>query len=266
MKTFAIVGLGFIAPRHKQAIERVGGVVTMVCDIEPEKYTDEWKGAEFVQDYRHIDGVDYVTICTPNHLHLQMAQYFTAKGIKVLVEKPPVISSDMIPVDNDIDVVLQLHHHPEVIRLSKEVNDFHVGSVVVKVKRDQSYWDGWKGDELRSGGILFNLAVHYIELLIHLFGDKVQVIESHYTPKKAYGRLGIGTSVFSYHFEIMDTAEGQTRTLVIDDVPVELSNKDNLSYEDLHWHVYESLLDGGGVKIHECKPVIELIEKLKESV
>ena len=258
---FAIIGNGFISKRHIDCIKELGGIIEWICDIDE---TKKINGIKFTNDYKNIDNIDWVVICTPNNLHFEIAQYFRNKGIKVLCEKPPVISTKEFENPfNDFNVVLQLRYNPEIIKIEKDFHRFYKknGSIIVKVKRDQSYWDGWKGKEYISGGILFNLAVHYIDLLIHLFGNEYKILEKQYSDKLANGKIDFNGTVFYYHFEIMDTNEGQTRSLKIGDKEIELSKQDNLSFENLHMEVYKNLYNG--VMFSDTFDLIKLIEKLK---
>lgn len=258
---FAIIGMGFIYPRHLKSIKEIGGDITWVCDIENREIPE---GSKFTNNYKDIKDVDCVIICTPNYLHFEMAQYFLDRGIKVLCEKPPVISSEIFEKPfKDFNVVLQLHYHPEIIKFKKQLRGRHSGKIEIKVFRNKSYWDGWKGKEYMSGGMLFNIGVHYIDLLMYLFGDKYEIIQTEYSDKIAKGKIDFMGNVFDYYFEIMDTNEGQTRTLEIDGKEIELSKQDNLSYEDLHTEVYNDFIKGRGVMFSDCYNLIKLIEELQ---
>jgi UDP-N-acetyl-2-amino-2-deoxyglucuronate dehydrogenase len=265
MNNFALIGNGFIAPRHLDAMNYVNGECVVVCDINPER---EIPGIPFFTDYKEMmkspiwNKVDWVSICAPNYLHVEMALEATRTGKKVICEKPLAIkSSDIfkLPREN-VFTVLQLRYHPEVIKAqSLRLKN---GELAVKVKRDQSYWDGWKGDRRKSGGILFNLGVHYFDLLIHLYGNNLKVLESEYADRKATGVIQFGEHKVTYDFEIMASNEGQMRKLAIGNDVIQLSNQDNLSYEDLHKNVYEEVLAGNGLSIHEASRAIQLIELL----
>ncbi len=259
MKHFAIIGNGFVAKRHIDCIKELGGIIEWVCDIDESKKIE---GIKFTTDYKDIDDIDWAIICAPNYLHFEMAQHFIEKGIKVLCEKPPVIDTKHFSNFKDFNVVLQLRYNQEILKLKNELKEKQNGSITVKVKREQSYWDGWKGNEKMSGGILFNLGVHYIDLLMFLFGDKYEILESFYSDKLAKGRIDFNGNVFDYYFEIMDTSEGQTRSLKVGDKEIELSKKDNLAFENLHLEVYKNL--DNGIKFSETEDLINLIAHLKE--
>jgi len=257
---WALAGLGFIAPRHIQAIERTGGELIVTCDTDKEK-KPTFTSFSQMTDNVIWNQVTHLAICTPNYLHVAMAA--RVPGKVVLCEKPLGITTESVEyLSGKVFTVLQLRHHPEVQRLKEAVGDRHNVSLVVRAKRDQSYWDGWKGNESQSGGILFNLGIHYFDLLVHLFG--VPTASSCVsTKKRATGTVEFGNIECMFDIEILSDTNGQERSLVIDGEKILLSDKDNLSYEDLHVKVYEDILQEKGVTVNEAIKSIRLVEKLK---
>jgi UDP-N-acetyl-2-amino-2-deoxyglucuronate dehydrogenase len=254
---FCIIGLGFISPRHKKAIEDVGGKLLLTCDIDPSKGADFTDWVEMFHSPRFKE-VDVVVICTPNYLHAVIAREATLRNKRVICEKPLSISGTEGLYG--VNTVLQLRYHPKLQGLTpKNV------SVTAKMFRDESYWKGWKGDVNKSGGILYNLGVHYIDLLIFLLGYPVSIIESSYTPKLAKGKIQFHRGIGEYHIEILDDREGQMRKIIADGEEIGLSDKDNLSYEDLHLEVYKHFLAGQGITYGEERKSIELVSKLMAS-
>lgn len=256
---WAIIGLGFIAPRHIKAIEEIGDELLLTCDNNPAKnamFTD-WK--EMMKDERWAE-VTHIAICAPNHLHYQMSE--AMKDKIVLCEKPLMLSSGQILPDN-IFTMLQLRRHDDVEYLKKKLSGKHNVNLVVKVKRDKSYWAGWKGQEELSGGILFNLGIHYFDLLIYLFGNEYEIIRSVYSPKKAQGAINFRGTIVQYLLEIMDDDNGQDRRLEIDGVNYSLSKQDNLSFNNLHIRIYKDLKRGLGIQPNEALKSIQLVENLR---
>ena len=179
MNKWAIVGLGFISERHFKAIEHIGGEVILACDIDPEKaYDFEDKNVSFYQDFYEMISsltfkeVTHVAICTPNYLHAVMIN--AIKGKVVLCEKPLTFEVKELEGLKKVWTVLQLRHHPMIKSLVG--NPVHV-QIVVKVFRGQDYWFGWKGKDHQSGGIIFNLGIHYLDLLIYLLGNKYDILK-----------------------------------------------------------------------------------------
>ena len=257
-KKYCIIGLGFIYPRHVDAIERNNGKVILTCDIDETKcpdYTDWVK----MFNSPEFEAVDIVVICTPNYLHGPIAREAILRGKQVLTEKPMTFGTTQ-GLDK-IYTVLQLRNSDKV-KLLKEKSPKKV-SVTAKMFREDKYWKGWKGDDLKSGGILYNLGVHYIDLLIFILGHPLKILDTTYSTTLATGKIEFEKGVGTYHIEILDNREGQIRKILADGEEVSLSDKDNLSYEDLHYEVHKALLDGKGVPYSEAIKSLNLIDQLK---
>jgi UDP-N-acetyl-2-amino-2-deoxyglucuronate dehydrogenase len=252
---WAIIGMGFIASRHINSIQRVGGNVILTCDIDPAKNADylDWKKMQKDMRWKKIT---HVAICTPNYLHYEMAQSFGDKI--VLCEKPITINSkDALKLGQNVNAVLQLRYHPRLQDLFvREV------SITAKMFRDDSYWKGWKGNREKSGGILFNLGIHYIDLLIFLLGEPIGIIKAYTNHYLAVGEISFERGIGRFQIEILDSREGQYRKIMVDGKEISLSDKDNLSYEDLHLDVYHALLKGEGIKPKEAARSIKLVEQI----
>ena len=169
---FLIIGAGFIFPAHAQAIKEIGGQIVGVVDRE--KGENTWIDA--VKD----TVADCVVLLTPNDLHFKMAKLSAEQGKIVLCEKPLVIMEDQARIlaqKKNIFTVLQLRHHPLVGEIKKAISERQKDEVEMNIffKRDESYANGWKGDKRRSGGFLFNLGIHYFDLLLYLFGDAEKI-------------------------------------------------------------------------------------------
>lgn len=270
--TYAIIGLGFISKRHIDSIKETGGKLLMACDIDPKKKIE---GIPFYEDYREMEKdkdwnkVECVVICTPNDLHTEISLWAAARYKTVLCEKPFAISSkNLQPFLNDknVYVVMQLRHHPVMgmIRMATE-GDYESAELYVKVKRDASYWKGWKGEDSRSGGILFNLGVHYFDALLQLFGTDWRILEKEIGERDAWGLIeftGVKNPV-KFRVAISDDDVGQDRFLKVNGTEYRFSNQDNLSFEDLHKHVYEDLQKREGVRPRDILALTRFIEELK---
>jgi len=248
---FAIVGKGFIFERHRQAIEKLGHELTMTCDIDPTKQADYLDWAEMFNTPKFKE-VDAVVICTSNYLHPIIAREAMLRNKRVLSEKPLSISGTKGLYA--VNTVLQLRHHPILQDLKPKRVE-----VTAKMFRDESYWNGWKGNPLKSGGILYNLGVHYIDLLIFLLGNPVSIQEAEVSDKLARGEIVFDRGIGEFHIEILDSREGQIRKILADGQEVSLSDKDNLSYEDLHTEVYKHFLSGNGISFGEENKSLDLI-------
>jgi UDP-N-acetyl-2-amino-2-deoxyglucuronate dehydrogenase len=239
---------GFIAPRHKQAIEKLGAEVFLSCDKE----------RDWVEMFNHpdFDEVTHVSICTPNYLHSVITREALLKGKKVLCEKP--LSINGTEGLDGVKTVLQLRYHPELQKINKPKEL----QVTAKMFRDDKYWKSWKGNEVMSGGILYNLGVHYVDLAIFLLGDSWEIIDVYKTDKKVTATVRFGESLANFHIEVVNNRDEQGRKLIADGKEITLSNQDNLSYEDLHTEVYKEFLAGRGIGIDESEKSLKLISAI----
>jgi UDP-N-acetyl-2-amino-2-deoxyglucuronate dehydrogenase len=97
-KKFALIGAaGYIAPRHLKAIKEVGGNLVAAYDIADtvgilDAYFPEC--AFFLEEFAFYDflldtcPVDYIVVCSPNHLHEAHCYAGLKLNATVICEKP----------------------------------------------------------------------------------------------------------------------------------------------------------------------------------
>ena len=261
-KKFAIIGKGFIYQTHVDAIKKIGGEIIDV--VKEENGKDAWK--EMVKK----TDADYIVILTPNDLHFEMAKFAAENNKIVLCEKPLTIKSSEAKILADfpnVFTVVQLRHHPFTEKLKSEIrkDKFYEIEMDISVHRDEEYYKSWKGDSNRSGGLLFNLGIHYFDLLLYLFGPVEEVLVSSLSDKTGVGVIKGKNYICNWRVSTDTKKEEQRRLFKIDGVNYNFSSKDNLAYENLHTYVYKDLLQKKGVSAEEVLPSIELIEKLYAS-
>jgi len=74
---FAIIGLGYVAPKHLKAIKDVGGELIATLDpYDSVGVLDSFfPGCQYFKEFESFDRfcstahVDYISICSPNYLH-----------------------------------------------------------------------------------------------------------------------------------------------------------------------------------------------------
>lgn len=259
---FALIGTGFIMPRHAEAIYHVGG---KIIDVVNTAYGEEV--------WREVIGntpADCVVILTPNDLHEPMARAALERGKIVLSEKPLAIKTEHVAAlakHPNVFTVLQLHYHPLVKKLRIELDPAqrHDVELDIAVYRDPSYYASWKGHMARSGGVLYNLGIHYFDLLIHLFGEPTTMATKTLDEKTGTGVIKGENYSCAWRVSTDEAREKQRRVFKIDGVPYNFSSHDNLSYENLHRYVYEDLVRGKGTRAAEALPSVRLVENLYKS-
>lgn len=252
---YAVIGKGFIFPRHKQAIEATGGEVSMTCDIDPKKKPDF---TDWVEMFNHpkFDEIYAVSICTPNYLHSTITREALLRGKKVLCEKP--LSINGTEGMQGALAVMQLRYHPELQKLNRPRELF----ITARMFRDDKYWKSWKGNDIMSGGILYNLGVHYVDLAIYLLGDRWNIMSVVKSKKRVKAIVRFDDSLVHFDIEVVNSKDKQGRSMVADGKLITLSNAENLSYEDLHKAVYKDFVAGRGVSVEEAGKSLKLIKAI----
>ena len=214
MKT-AVIGCGGISRVHMQALSELDlSEPVAFVDIKPEraeKMAAEHGGRAYT-DYKEMldkEHPDIVHICTPHYLHVPMARECVARGINVLMEKPPAMTHKELddflamPKNVQVGVCFQNRYNRNVQLVRKKLLSGEAGAVLgarafVTWKRGEKYYteSGWRGTwETEGGGVLINQSIHTLDLLIYLLGQ----------PKAVEG------SVHNHHLketiEVEDTAE-----------------------------------------------------------
>ena len=219
---FCLIGNGFIANKHIEAIKHVGGELVAVCDIDPSK---EIKGIPFFTDYKEaIKGADAISICTPNHTHTEIILESARLGKKILCEKPMSFKLEELELLKGVPKLygmFQLRYLPELPEMRQLAKTAKEVSLVVEMKRSKNYHTSWKGDPEKSGGTLVNIGCHYFDLLGHLFG---------------YKKI---PDFVKWSIKFVEEQDHYERSLTIDGKRFDLVQKSNLhirAYEDFMWN------------------------------
>lgn len=256
-KKFAVIGKGFIYNLHAEAIAKIGGEI--VDTVDKSNGPDAWK--EMVKKTK----ADCIVILAPNHLHFKMAKFSAENGKMVLCEKPLALKSEearILVKYPKIFTVYQLRHHPFTRKLKsgiKEDENYQI-EMDISVHRDEDYWKSWKGTVDKSGGIIFNLGIHYFDLLLYLFGEPVEISTQLLTEKKAEGAIKGKNYLCNWKISAEASKDSQSRLFKVNGVNYDFSAKENL-----HTFVYQALLEKKGVTPKEALKSIELIEKIYAS-
>lgn len=193
-RRFAIIGVGgYIAPRHLAAVRSVGGRVVSACDVSDSVgiIDSYFPDAEFTTDSNvFFDGLkggraDYLTVCTPNYLHCGHSVAGLEAGMDVICEKPVVtgvaehrrLSEASRACGRSVSPILQMRLHPEAVRIREKTASGAPGAchdveLVYVAPRGRWYAASWKGDAGKSGGVLTNIGIHFIDLLHWMFGRR----------------------------------------------------------------------------------------------
>jgi UDP-N-acetyl-2-amino-2-deoxyglucuronate dehydrogenase len=188
----AVVGCGNIGSRHLHFMsENPSAQITAVCDIDP-RVADKYAAMYDVPAFTDYDDLlatadtDVISICTPHALHTRQTIQAIDADKHVLVEKPMALTvGDALRMKRaaaskglHLMVVWQNRHNVPIRLTYEALKSGKLGRVFmvhcsVFWNRPQSYYDlsDWRGSRLQEGGALFTQCSHFVDLLIHFFGD-----------------------------------------------------------------------------------------------
>jgi UDP-N-acetyl-2-amino-2-deoxyglucuronate dehydrogenase len=296
MTTFAITGVaGLVAPRHLDAIARVGGRLVAALDphdaagvldrhdLDVPFFTEVERFDRHLEKLRHGPAearLRYLSVCSPNWLHDAHCRLGLRLGADVICEKPIVINPWNLDALAELEretgrrvfTVLQLRAHERILALRDELRRstrrHHVVLTYV-TPRGRWYDVSWKGNVERSGGIATNIGVHMFDLLVWLFGRPARHAVHLHEPRRMAGTLELETADVAWFLSLEpgDTAAasasghaGHTyRSIEVDGAAVEFST----GFADLHAHVYQRILAGDGLGIDDARASIELAYRVR---
>ena len=290
MKKFGLIGAaGYIAKRHIEAIKTNNCNLLMMCDPNDNVgFIDQYfPDALYFNEIERFDRqlnrfefennkIDYVTICTPNYLHDSHIRLSLRNNCNVICEKPIVIKLEHLEMlkglekryNKKIYTILQLRHHPVIEQKKKNLKKSRFKN---KVKleyitpRGKWYDYSWKGEYDKSGGILFNIGIHFFDMLIWLFG-KPNSFSIEKKEKTVTGFLSLENADVDFKLSI------DKKNLPYKDWKpyrnLTFNNKEfNFSegFNDLHDISYKKIINGEGFGITDVIPAIELIENMNQN-
>lgn len=286
MNKFGLIGVGgYVAPRHMQAIKDIGGDLLVAYDLNDsvgilDKYFPDClfftKQAAFDRHIVKNENLDFMVICSPNYLHETHCKLGMRLGSNVICEKPLSLTVENLiqlqkvekQLNKKIYSILQLRLHPSIKLMKHMINKKVYYEVDLKyiTPRGQWYFQSWKGDEGKSGGIETNIGIHFFDMLIWLFGDVKKFEIKTRNDKKSCGVLTLEHAKVTWFLsiDIKDLPYGIGnfyRCMIINGEEMRFDNV----FSDLHTESYKEILSGRGYGIEDSMKAIELVQKIRGS-
>ncbi|AUW95095.1 MAG: gfo/Idh/MocA family oxidoreductase [Sulfobacillus thermosulfidooxidans] len=214
----ALIGCGKIGQKHLQALVHQQAL-ELVATVDPDRAKADAAAVAF--DAEAFDDalaafdamdLDAAIIAAPSGLHRALAFQALDRGLHVMIEKPLALSYHDAQAIVDygrqrgvVVVVTQFNRMlPTVSKLLAAHQEGRLGRVVnggvaVRWARPQSYYDEapWRGTFAMDGGVLFNQAIHALDVLLQVMGP-VDEVFAH-------------TATLTHAIEAEDTVAGSLR-------------------------------------------------------
>jgi len=289
MKKFVLIGAaGFVAPRHMKAIKDTGNDLVAVLDphdsvgIIDSYFPNSLFFTEFERFDRYLEklkrngeGVDFISICSPNYLHDAHCRFALRLGADAICEKPLVLNpwnlDQLQEIENEtgrrIYTVLQLRLHEDLIKLKQSVNNhMHKVRITYITPRGKWYEQSWKGDITKSGGLATNIGIHLFDMVLWLFGncEEFSVLnnDSDYVTGIVVLERASVTFKLSTKKEDLPVGCDSFRSIEIDGKSLTLDK----IFTNLHTAIYQDILDGNGFGIEDARPSVDLAYKIRKGV
>jgi predicted dehydrogenase len=206
-----VIGLGFMGSTHLQAWQHVKEAeLAAVCSGDAQKLTGDlsqvhgnlggssgqldFSNVRKYQDYDKLladPDIDAVDICLPTYLHAPAAIAALRAGKHVLVEKPMALNgglSDEIIAEarkagRTLMAAQVLRFIPSYRALYDAVRSGEFGAVRSAFLRRRCaapFWNKWLADAEKSGGGIFDLLIHDVDMCLALFGTPAAVSSTGY--------------------------------------------------------------------------------------
>lgn len=240
MYNYAIIGFGGLGKMHlsnlaKLEKERGDFSLQAICGTDATTFKENVKlnlgtvdlsdidieNCRFYQDYKDLidnENVDFILSTLPTYLHEEVAVYALNHGIHVFSEKPMALSIEgcekMIKAAKENNRFLMigqcLRFDAAYTKLKEYVDNKTFGDVYraefTRYSQKPTWtWKDWILDPQKSGGCVFDMHIHDVDLINWIFGMP-KTLRSAMTEKKV-GREAIFTQYFYDDLLVLSNAD-----------------------------------------------------------
>lgn len=192
MLRVGMIGSGFMGDTHAAAYKNVENarLVAVVSRNagSGQKLASEY-GCSYYQDAEEMlkkEDIHMVDICVPTYLHQQYVELAAKYHKHVLCEKPFGLSYEsckrMKEVCEEACVKLMVaqvvRFKPEILKIRKLLEEGTLGKIHMVTSNRLAQapdWTTWHQDPAKSGGGLYDMHVHNVDLWIGMFGPVERV-------------------------------------------------------------------------------------------
>ena len=263
---------GYIAPKHFEAIRQNGGEVLAVIDPvdhldvldnyfpDAEYFRSLDEAKSFLSDRR----IDYFVICSPSHLHAKQICFALEMGCDVVCESPVVLSPEELDQVKEAEqafqkkvfTILQYRYDPAIRQLKQHFRPENQYKIELVNNSFRGKWlaKSWKGDEMKTGGILTVLGYHFFDALMWIYGSAQKVEFREKTAQKAAGSAELDHAQVDFAFSNADSTKTEKNILqlVVGKQAINLSHHD----QELYNQVYRDIFAGNGIELKDVEPTI----------
>ena len=283
---FALIGCaGFIAKKHVSVVKKINGDLILALDKHDNVgYLDTYfpqciflkRENIFFKKVKEMK-IDYVIICSPNYLHYKHIVSSLKSNSNVICEKPTVLNIADLKKIQKLEIntnkkcysLFQLRYNTSLIKLKNKIKKFGETNKQLSVEinyntpRGNWYQSSWKSSSRLSGGLIYNIGVHFFDMISWFFGESIynsiyisdkDIIKGKTTFNKAIVKWKLSTK-----FKKKINNSSFDRYIKFDSKKINFTKK----FNDLHLKAYKNIIKGKGIKTMHIVTTFENLEKLK---
>ena len=291
-KNFVLFGAaGYVAPKHLKAIKETGNNLIASYDVSDSVgiidsyfpnskfFTNESKIVKFIEksNLSKKNKIDYLVICTPNYLHESQIRLGLKSNLDVICEKPLCLNPKNLFLIKKIESktkkkcypILQLRLHPQIIDLRKNINKKkNIIDLVYITPRGQWYYQSWKGQEDKSGGIESNIGIHFFDMLLWIYGKCKSFKVIYRDQTRSHGILELNKATVKWYLSIdgndlkkIKSKNKSHRILKANGQEVNFTD----GFDKLHTTTYKKIISKKSFLIDDTIESIELVHKIRKA-
>ncbi len=176
-----VVGTGHLGSIHARIYSGLARArLTGICDINKDRASSLSKELQIPlsTEYKELVGkVDAVSIATPTTSHYEVAKYFLASGIHVLIEKPITNNlkeaDELLRIAEENGLILQVGHVERFNAAIRAIEGLAREPRFIECHRLGPYKA--RGDDV---GVVLDLMIHDIDIILGFVKSEVASIEA----------------------------------------------------------------------------------------
>ena len=286
---FAFIGVAsYIAERHLRAIKSLNHKLLISYDIHDnvgllDRYFPDVlyfnKFDQFEKEFKKVKKrIDFLVIATPNYLHYRFIKFALKNKVHVICEKPLVISTYHFKEIEKLEIkykkkvfnILQIRTLKEIKDLKKKINKNKFYDVEINYITPRGHWyqSSWKGKQKKSGGLLFNIGIHLIDLVCYLFGEYKSYKMIKLNNKISKGQIMFNKAKVNFYLSInRNDLKKYKNKKVIRDFIINGQKIDLVkNFEQAHIDCYKEIINKKKFNLITVKKSILLASKLKNAL
>ena len=217
--------------------------------------------------------MDFVIVCTPSYKHFDHIKRSIKSFCNVIVEKPPLLRESQFKKIHALEktynkkcfCVFQLRFDKRLIslknkiKLSQKINDVKINYFTY---RGNWYFNSWKNNKNKSGGLLINIGIHFFDILFWIFGKSKKIVINKRNKETIMGEIILEKAKVKWVLSVKNLNKKSKDNKASRSMTVNNKKYNFDKFDDLHKVNYEEIIKNKGHKIDNFKYLIKTMSNI----